>query len=75
MKCRNETFQVTGKPDVKQRICRTLHGPVQERSGSKTAFARKYAIWGHEMDTIVGLCRSSTTAATREAAPPRRSPR
>ena len=33
MKCRTETFHVTGKTDVKRRICRTLHGPVQARSG------------------------------------------
>jgi penicillin G amidase len=68
MQCRNETFHVNGKPDVKQRICRTVHGPVQERSGSKTAWARKYAIWGHEMQTIVGLSQLNTASSVKGAA-------
>jgi penicillin G amidase len=55
MKCRTETFKVNGEQDVKRRFCRTVHGPVQARSGKRTAFARKYAIWQHEMDTLVGL--------------------
>ena len=37
-----------------ERICRTLHGPVQARAGDR-AFARRYAIWGRELETIVGL--------------------
>src|ERR1044072_5923152 len=68
MKCRNETFHVNGKPDVKQRICRTVHGPVQARSGSKTAWARKYAIWGHEMDTIIGLSQLNSASTVKGAA-------
>src|SRR3954469_4355986 len=36
------------------RVCRTVHGPVEERQGT-TAYARKYAIWGRELETLVGL--------------------
>jgi penicillin amidase len=66
MDCRDEVFtyntplvDVPGgaAPEsgtVKERICRTLHGPVQVRAG-RTAYARKYAVWGREMESIVGL--------------------
>jgi penicillin amidase len=37
-----------------ERICRTVHGPVQARAGN-VAYARRYAIWGREEDTIKGL--------------------
>ncbi len=37
-----------------ERVCRTIHGPVQAR-GDGTAFARRYAIWGRELETISGL--------------------
>jgi acyl-homoserine lactone acylase PvdQ len=37
-----------------ERICRSVHGPVQERADNR-AFARRYAIWGRELETIVGL--------------------
>ncbi len=37
-----------------ERVCRTIHGPVQARAGDR-AFARRYAIWGRELETIVGL--------------------
>ena len=36
------------------RICRTVHGPVQARIGGY-AYARKYAIWGKEIKSIVGI--------------------
>ena len=35
MKCRTETFKVSGQSDVKRRLCRTLHGPVQARAGKR----------------------------------------
>ena len=46
----------TGPPvgSKTERICRTIHGPVQARAGDR-AFARRYAIWGRELETIVGL--------------------
>jgi penicillin amidase len=39
---------------VTERICRTVHGPVQVRAG-RTAYARRYAIWNREIESIVGL--------------------
>jgi penicillin G amidase len=68
MDCRNETFtynapatDLPGLEDpeelsgsVTERICRTIHGPVQAR-GDGVAFARRYAIWNRELETIVGL--------------------
>jgi penicillin amidase len=54
MRCRTETFKVSGAKSVKRRFCRTVHGPVQATSG-KRAYARRYAIWGREMQTFVGL--------------------
>ncbi|MEA2472169.1 MAG: penicillin amidase [Thermoleophilaceae bacterium] len=71
MDCRDETFSYRSPPsdatsilDIKpfvpesgsetRRICRTIHGPVQGR-GDGVAFARRYAIWGREFDTLVGL--------------------
>jgi penicillin G amidase len=67
MKCRTETFKVAGKSDVKRRFCRTVHGPVQAR-GKRTAFARKYAIWGHEIDTLTGLAQLNEADSVRGAA-------
>jgi penicillin G amidase len=55
MSCRTETFQVAGAKSTKRRFCRTVHGPVQLRQGKRTAYARRYAIWGKEMGTLNGL--------------------
>jgi acyl-homoserine lactone acylase PvdQ len=68
MSCRTETFKVAGKSDVKRRFCRTVHGPVQARSGKRTAFARKYAIWNHEMQTLVGLAQLNEADTVKDAA-------
>jgi acyl-homoserine lactone acylase PvdQ len=39
-----------------ERVCRTVHGPVQEVvEGEGIAYARRYAIWKREVGTIVGL--------------------
>ncbi|HEX8101346.1 MAG TPA: penicillin acylase family protein [Solirubrobacteraceae bacterium] len=66
MECRDETFTFRsaptdatgGKPPETgtkvERICRTVHGPVQLASG-KTAYARRYAIWNREIETFVGI--------------------
>jgi penicillin amidase len=66
MDCREEAFSYKGPvtdlisgsvPEsgaTKQRICRTVHGPVQEVDGD-VAYARKYAIWGRELESLVGL--------------------
>ena len=37
-----------------ERICRTVHGPVQH-TGEGIALARRYAIWNRELETIVGI--------------------
>jgi hypothetical protein len=47
------------------RICRTVHGPVQARAGN-VAYARRYAIWGHEADTIRGLLQLDTAKSIRD---------
>ena len=69
MDCRDEVFRfatpATDLPDlvespgppsgeVTERICRTVHGPVQH-TGEGVALARRYAIWGRELETFVGL--------------------
>jgi len=69
MDCRDEEFTFRTPPtsipgliddpgapggSVTERICRTVHGPVQFR-GNGVAYARKYAIWGRELETLVGL--------------------
>ena len=37
-----------------ERICRTVHGPVQA-TGDGIALSRRYAIWNRELETIVGI--------------------
>jgi penicillin amidase len=71
MECRNETFNWRSPPtdllgaiDLEpaapesgsetRRLCRTHHGPVQARAEG-VAFARRYAIWGREVETLQGL--------------------
>jgi penicillin amidase len=39
---------------VQLRLCRTIHGPVQERVG-RIAYARRYATWKREIGTLYGL--------------------
>jgi penicillin amidase len=48
-----------------ERICRTVHGPVQERADG-VAFARRYAIWGRELETIVGLSALNDARSVRD---------
>jgi penicillin amidase len=67
MRCRTETFKVSGAKSVKQRICRTVHGPVQARVGSRSAYSRKYAIWGREMDTLQGLAALNGATSVAQA--------
>jgi len=66
MRCRNETFAVSGAKSVKRRFCRTVHGPVQARGGGR-AYARKYAIYGRELLTFVGLAELNEADSVREA--------
>ncbi|WP_205699008.1 penicillin acylase family protein [Conexibacter sp. SYSU D00693] len=78
MECRNETFQYTTTPAAllldgaapefgskTERICRTVHGPVQVRDGG-VAYARRYAIWGRELDTFPGLSALATARSVQD---------
>jgi acyl-homoserine lactone acylase PvdQ len=49
-----------------ERVCRTLHGPVQARSRG-TAWARRYATWQREMDTLVGLAELNEADSVQQA--------
>jgi penicillin G amidase len=66
MRCRTETFRVAGESNVKRRLCRTVHGPVQARSNG-TAWARRYAVWMREADTLVGLAELNEADSVQEA--------
>jgi penicillin amidase len=69
MDCRDETFHypaAASQPDsVTLRLCRTVYGPVQERVGN-IAYARRYATWMKELDTITGLAAVDTAASIRQ---------
>ena len=71
MDCRTETFKYTeasAMKSVNRRICRTVHGPVQATSRGY-AFARRYAIWGRELETLEGLAGiASATCCTSPSA-------
>ena len=66
MNCRNETLNygttaadvIARRPPERgtrvERVCRTIHGPVQERAGN-VAYARRYAQWGRELESLEGL--------------------
>lgn len=57
MDCRTETFNYResgATKSVDRRLCRTVHGPVQATAGGY-AFARRYAIWGRELETLEAL--------------------
>jgi penicillin amidase len=57
MSCRTETFKYVEGSEMKsvdRRICRTVHGPVQATARGY-AFARRYAIWGRELETLQAL--------------------
>jgi len=71
MECRTETFTYRPPPTAvpglvedpgqpagseTERICRTVHGPVQY-TGDGIVLARRYAIWKRELETIVGLTK------------------
>ncbi len=84
LECRDEVFTyntpATDLPDlvtapgapsgsVTQRICRTVHGPV-EYSGDGVVLARRFAAWKRELETIVGLSdlNDATTIADADRA-------
>lgn len=79
MDCREETFSfrppptdlldpLSSLPEAGSRtvrICRTVHGPVQVRSGGR-AFARRYAIWDRELETLEGLAALNAAKSIRD---------
>jgi penicillin amidase len=67
MDCRTETFRVAGASSERRRFCRTVHGPVQLRQGRRTAYARRYAIWGREIDVMRGLSALNAAGSVAEA--------
>lgn len=48
-----------------ERICRTVHGPVQVRTGN-IAYARRYVTWGREIDTFIGLTQLSESRSVAD---------
>jgi penicillin amidase len=70
MSCRDEVIQFNYPPanltqvqkgvlpqppgSVNRRVCRTIHGPVEARAGN-IAYARRYAAWFRELETLQGL--------------------
>ncbi len=48
-----------------ERICRTVHGPVQF-TGDGVALARRYAIWGRELETIVGISALNDATTSKQ---------
>lgn len=78
MQCRDETFSYRAPPSgllgldtgggagsQTERICRTVHGPVQLREGG-SAFARRYAIWGREVETLQALAAVNQASSVKE---------
>jgi len=57
MSCRREVFRYRdgdATRSVTKSLCRTVHGPVQGEAG-RVAYARRYALWKRETETITGL--------------------
>lgn len=79
MECRDERFTYRSPPtdllnfpettpgsgEKVERICRTVHGPVETRAG-KQAYARRYAIWGRELETIDGLTQLNAAKSIQD---------
>jgi acyl-homoserine lactone acylase PvdQ len=77
MSCRNETIQYRSPPSdllgahppesgsKTVRLCRTQHGPVQARGGD-VAYARRYAIWKHEIATLNGLAEVNAASSVKQ---------
>jgi penicillin G amidase len=67
MDCRTETFKVFGATAVSQRICRTVHGPVQARAKG-VAYARRYNVWGRELGVMAGLADLDRATSIQDVA-------
>jgi penicillin amidase len=69
MRCRTEAFRYRdggAMKSTRRRLCRTVQGPVQERT-AHWAFARRYAIWGRELETLSGLANLAASRNLHEA--------
>jgi penicillin G amidase len=69
MSCRTERFRYSEGDSMKsttRRLCRTVQGPVQETAG-RWAYARRYAIWGREIQTLDGLAKLAAARDLRGA--------
>jgi penicillin amidase len=77
MACRTETIVYRSPPSdliskkipesgsVDRRVCRTVHGPVEARAGN-VAYARRYAIWNRELETLDGLAALNEAKSIRD---------
>jgi hypothetical protein len=77
MECHQETFDYRSAPtdllgvtppetgSSTYKLCRTVHGPVQARAGGY-AYARRYATWMREAETIVGLSQVDSARTIAE---------
>ncbi|HEX6715301.1 MAG TPA: penicillin acylase family protein [Thermoleophilaceae bacterium] len=68
MSCRNETFKYAegqAMKSVNRRLCRTVHGPVQATARGYV-FARRYAIWGHELETLEALANIGAATSVQD---------
>jgi hypothetical protein len=79
MECRDEVFQFRSPPtdlldlptvtpsagSRTERICRTVHGPVENRADGR-AYARRYAIWGRELETIEGISQLNAAKSIQD---------
>jgi penicillin G amidase len=76
MSCRKATFSWHTPPTasgpktsgtVIEKLCRTVHGPVQATAGH-IAYARRYATWKRELGTIVGLAALEQARSIQDVA-------
>ena len=68
MTCRTERFSYResgAMKSVDRRMCRTVHGPVQATAGGY-AFARRYAIWKRELESLNGLAQIAAAASLQD---------
>lgn len=47
------------------RLCRTVHGPVESRAEG-VAYARRYATWGRELESLEGLAAVNEAKSIRD---------
>jgi penicillin G amidase len=68
MSCRRAVFRYRdgdATRSVTKSLCRTVHGPVQAEAG-RVAYARRYALWKREGETITGLTELNNARNLRD---------